>query len=156
FYWCAALQRGAPSVARSGGGAALVFSWLLLGAPLLLVQLPYNVVEPGKDGFTLAEIVGVWTVWGIMSVLLFAAPAWLGGMAPDFARRRRFRAVAAVAATGAVLAATLAVLFILYHLGMLFALGGRRTWTVASASLQPLPAVAGWSVGLVVSGFPAV
>lgn len=164
YYWCAALQHGVASVARRAGVAAALAGVLTLGIPGAMVTI--------ADAASLMMAPMSWwegnhtvQAWGMLLVgapldlaiglVSFGVLAFGGGAVIDVARRRHLSPMVTVAVIGAALIGLVA-LFQLIAVGVVAALGegvGAERYVAAKSELL---GVAGWVVGLIVSGFPTV
>jgi hypothetical protein len=164
-FWCAALRRRVKCVACRAGWASMVAGILLIGLPaMLLVIAPFARIAVSIDAghpFELLIYLGK-----LLLVLILGAPlpgwvflaafSYVGGMAIDMARRRKFSSVGTVALLAVALCAVNAVIWLglvrwlsaLYHVEPAELM---RTLN-AGIVLSPL----GWALGLLLSGFPSV
>lgn len=164
YYWCAALQHGVASVARRAGFAAALAGLLTLGIPNALVHIADAVTllavpVPWMNGGQPAEAMNLLAITApvqlVFSVLSFGAVAFGGGAVIDIALRRRLTPMATVALIGGVL---IGLVLAFEGFIALTRLGARPLFgpDEVEAAKTTVLAVAGWLVGLVVSGFPTV
>jgi hypothetical protein len=163
YYWCAALQHGAAPVARRAGVAAALAGLLILGIPQAIVSIGDELVGLA---FKLTELdVSPAFAWGmviggapfdlLVNFVSFGALAFAAGAVIDQSLRRRLSPLVTLARVGMVLAG-LVLLFQLIATGAYFAAMHEMEPTRGDMAKTQLLAVAGWMVGLVVSGFPTV
>ncbi len=176
YYWSAALQRGAPSIARSAGSAAtMAFALMTIPATLILygVLLIPSMVRaiPPEAGpvlmVTLITVIVSYMYWFTLVFIPFAAafaagvPAVIGGAI--LGRQRRLGLQQPIPTIALISLAVMAFL----------ALSTLAQYGAASLAMSvvryvgpPLPSLAtalsyvagaaGWGVGLIVSGFPDI
>ncbi|MFI4935935.1 MAG: hypothetical protein ACHP7N_15040 [Caulobacterales bacterium] len=162
YYWCASLQRGVRSVARHAGLAALLTGLLLIGVPGLMIgslmSISWSITPPHASAGEFPPLLGAY-LFGPMAIVIgcssFGGLAFGGGLVIDFARRRRLAPLLTVAALGAAMIPMVLVYQLLWtwcRMIFKFTVGPEQLTNGASVLL----AIAGWIVGLTVSGFPRV
>ncbi len=164
YYWCAALQHGVASVARRAGFAAALAGLLTFGIPNALVHVadavtllavPVPWMNGGQPDLAKGLLAVTAPVQVVFSVLAFGTVAFAGGAVIDIALRRRLTPMATVALIGGVL---IALVLAFETFIALLGLGHTPLFgpDELDAAKTTLLALAGWLVGLVVSGFPTV
>ena len=164
YYWCAALQRGLEPLARRAGIAAAVAGLLVLGIPnaILTIVSAASVLitklswlggdHPARQwgAILIGAPLNLVTSFGSLGAIGLA-----GGLIIDLSLRRRLSPLVTVGLVGAALVVVI----------LLFQLIAVVVLTIMLRDPDPdrlvftqneLLAVAGWVLGLIVSGFPTV
>jgi hypothetical protein len=157
YYWCAALQRGAVSVARTTAQAAALAGFALITLPILLVVFPRFIylAVTSSDAPSATE-------WGLLVLALvfgvcsFSALAYGGGRVIDEARRRAMPPAITIGLIAAILALIVAGYLGIWNTLRLHAMHEKMSGNDRLDTLSAVMAMAGWSLGLLVSGFPSV
>jgi len=163
YYWCAALQAGAASVMRRSGAAATLAGALLTGLPLFMGVTIFTGVKfaaAGAKVTALAPALLLLLALAIPGALVFGLlmmgiSAYAGGWMIDRSRRLSLAPAACVALIGVglclatlVLIAVAAVLMTMVHVPLDAENQRNLGFTLV---IQ-----VGWTVGLLVAGFPDV
>ena len=182
YYWAAALQLNSASISRRAGWAVFAFGGALIalfalldGAIVAYVAAilvysgvkdflgPYFAIIPALLA-AMCALLMVATLLCVISGATTSAATFVGGAALDFSRRYGLKGVMPTFSVGLALwIAVCAIIFITLLLSS-FAVGLDGTFAVFTSMPNPpgllgyfvVPQILGWTVGLLVSGFPQI
>ena len=163
YYWCAALQLGVPSVTRRSTVASTLAGTLMTGLPLFVGVIIFTGVTYAAAGakFTaLASALLVLLILAIpgsivLGVLTMGLFAISGGWMIDRSRRLSLSPVASVAMIGAGLCLASGALILVVSLLLTMMHVHLDATTQRDLTLTVVIQV-GWTIGLLVAGFPDV
>jgi hypothetical protein len=158
YYWCSALQRCVPSVARRAGVAAAIAGALLIGAPVALMAVPLfmtHLASASGQGSLLGDVIAA-PVAILMGAIAFGGLALGGGLTIDQARVRRLGANLTVLLLGSAMMVVAVACVALFNATGSLLFRSRVTASDWMTEGVVLLAICGWTFGLMVSGFPSV